>query len=601
MELTTLISFLLVAIAVMIGLGSGRLVLASMVTLLVGFIWTLGFAIFFVGHLNPISVAFGVLFIGLSIDYGIQYCLRYRELIASGFEHHQAIAETAKGLGVSLLVCTVAATIGFYSFLPTPYTGVAELGLIAGTGMLINLFFTLTVLPSILTLLPLKGAGIREFTANRRLYRVLYKYAKAIVIGAIVIGIGAAFFSPKLSFDYNPLNLYDPDCDAVLTIRELFKNEMTSPWTISILAGNAKEAEEMVGRLKGLKEVKEAITITSFVPDDQSKKLAILSDIALFMPPGLETLKPEKLSYEKKLASLGSLESSLKKALSMARERDGVYATSVSRLHRSLERFKKALTHPENGKEALDKLDRNVLSYLPYLFHELRTSLRASAVKEKDLPRELRLRYVTPDGRYRVEVFPRENILEPDSLKRFVEAVSGLAPNSTDTPVTIREAGNAVVRSFLLATLYALLAITLFMLIELKSVSDTFLVLLPLVLSLLITGAASVILDIPFNFANVIVIPLLLGSGVEGIYLIHRFRTDPPPSGNMLETSTARALFFSTLTTILSFSTLSFSPHQGMASMGKLLTICIGSLMITTLIFLPAVLKFVKPGRKHRR
>jgi uncharacterized protein len=247
----------------------------------------------------------------------------------------------------------------------------------------------------------------------------------------------------------------------------------------------------------------------------------------------------------------------------------------------------------------LDKLERSVLSYLPTLFHELKTSLRASAVKESDLPRELRLRYVTPDGRYRVEVFPRQNILETDSLKSFVEAVSALAPNSTDTPVTIREAGNAVVRSFLLATLYALLAITLFMLIELKSVSDTVLVLLPLALSLLMTGAASVILDIPFNFANVIVVPLLLGSGVEGIYFIHRFRTNPPSSGNMLETSTARALFFSTLTTILSFSTLSFSPHQGMASMGKLLTICIGSLMITTLIFLPALLKFVKPRAKH--
>ena len=599
MGLTTLISFLLVAIAVMIGLGSGRLVFASLVTLLVGFIWTLGFAIFFVGRLNLISVAFGVLFIGLGIDYGIQYCLRYRELIASGLGHHEAIVGTAKGLGVSLLVCTVAAAIGFYSFLPTPYTGVSELGLIAGTGMLINLFSTLTVLPALLTLLPLKKTGMKEFVLDRPLYRVPYKHAKAIVVGAIAIGIGAAFFVPKLYFDYNPLNLYDPHCDAVLTIKELFKNEMTCPWTISILAGNAKEAEEMAGRLRGLKEVNEVITIASFVPEDQPSKLAILSDIALFMPPGLGTLKPEKLSYEKNVASLESLEASLKKVFSTAPKEAGDYITSVRRLHRSLERFKKVLNHPENGKEALDKLEQSVLSYLPNLFHELKTSLRASAVKESDLPRELRHRYVTSDGRYRVEVFPRENILETDSLKRFVEAVSALAPNSTDTPVTIREAGNAVVRSFLLATLYALLAITLFMLIELKSVSDTILVLLPLALSLLMTGAASVILNIPFNFANVIVVPLLLGSGVEGIYFIHRFRTDPPSSGNMLETSTARALFFSTLTTILSFSTLSFSPHQGMASMGKLLTICIGSLMITTFIFLPAVLKFVKPRARN--
>jgi uncharacterized protein len=599
MGLTTLISFLLVAVAIMIGLGSGRLVFASLVTLLVGFIWTLGFAIAFVGRLNLISVAFGVLFIGLGIDYAIQYCIRYREHRASGFGHHEAIVGTAKGLGVSLLVCTLAAAIGFYSFLPTPYTGVSELGLIAGTGMLINLLATLTVLPALLTLLPLKKTGMKEFVPARPLYRVPYKHAKAIVVGAIAIGIGGVFFVPKIYFDYNPLNLYDPHCDAVVTIKELFKNEMTCPWTISILTGNAKEAEEMVGRLKGLKEVKEAITISSFVPEDQSSKLAILSDIALFMPPGMETLKTEKLSYEKKVASLERLESSLKKVLSTAREKDGAYATSVSRLHHSLEEFEKALTRQENGKEALDKLEQSVLSTLPNLFHELKTSLRASAVKESDLPRELRLRYVTADGRHRVEVFPRENILETDSLKRFVKAVSALAPHSTDTPVTIREAGNAVVRSFLLATLYAFLVITLFMLIELKSLSDTALVLAPLVLSLLMTGAASAILDIPFNFANVIVIPLLLGSGVEGIYFIHRFRTDPPLSGNMLETSTARALFFSTLTTILSFSTLSFSPHRGMASMGKLLTICIASLMITTLIFLPAVLKFVKPRARN--
>ena len=272
MGLTTLISFLLVAIAVMIGLGSGRLVFASLVTLLVGFIWTLGFAIAFVGRLNLISVAFGVLFIGLGIDYSIQYCIRYRELMASGLGHHEAIVGTAKGLGVSLLVCTLAAAIGFYSFLPTPYTGVSELGLIAGTGMLINLFATLTVLPALLTLLPLKKTGIKEFVSDRPLYQVPYKYAKAVVVGTIAIGIGAAFFVPKLYFDYNPLNLYDPHCDAVLTIKELFKNEMTCPWTISILAGNAKEAEEMVGRLKGLKEVKEAITITSFVPEDQSEQ-----------------------------------------------------------------------------------------------------------------------------------------------------------------------------------------------------------------------------------------------------------------------------------------------------------------------------------------
>ena len=594
MGLTTLASFLLVALVLVIGLGSGRLVWASLLTLLLGFIWTLGFALFVVGRLNLISVAFGVLFIGLSIDYGIQYCIRYRELITSGLDHHGAVIETAKGLGVGLRVCAVAAAIGFYSFLPTPYTGVSELGLIAGTGMLINLFATLSLLPAFLTLFPLKKTRLKEFTLDRPLYKVPYKYAKPIVVGAIVVSIATLPFLPKLYFDYNPLNLYNPDSEAVLTIQELFKNEGTAPWTISILARNGQEAEEMAQRLRGLKEVKEAITLASFVPEDQSTKFAILSDIALFMPPGMETLKPEKLTYQKYKTSLESLEASLKKVFSISPKGADDYTASVSRLQRSLEGFKKMIDGPAKGKEAFDKLEQSLLSNLPILFRQLQTSLQARAVKESDLPGELRSRYVAPDGRYRIEVFPRENILKADSLRRFVEAVAAIAPNATDAPVTIREAGNAVVRSFLLATLYALFAISLYLLIELRRFRDALLALLPLGLSLLMMAAASVILDLPFNFANVIVVPLLLGSGVEDVYLIYRFRKDPPVSGNLLETSTARALFLSTLTTILSFSALSFSPHRGMASMGKLLTIGIGSLMITTLVFLPALLRFVK-------
>ncbi len=592
MGLITLVSFILVAIALVIGLGSGRLVFANLITLLVGLIWTLGFAIAFIGHLNLVSVSFAVLFIGLGIDYGIQFCLRYREEVVSGLGHDEAIVKTAKGLGVSLRLCTVAAAIGFYSFLPTAYIGVSELGLIAGTGMFLNLFATLTVLPALLTLTPLQKDRLKEFKSNNPLYLVPYRHAKVICYGAIVIGIGAALFLPKISFDYNPLNLYDPHSEAVTTMKELFKNERTSPWTISVLAENAKEAREIAGGLRGLKEVKEAITLVDFVPDHQSEKLGILSEIALFMPPGLGTSKPEKLGYEEKMKSLRNFGTALKHFLSRFSKDSGDAMASVKRLHGALEGFQTALGDSENGKSILDRLENSLLGNLPVLLDDLRISLQARKIRESDLPRELRTQYVTPEGRYRIEVFPRDNILDVNALKRFVDAVTVVVPNAIDTPVTIREAGKAIVHSFLQATIYAMLAITLYLIIELKSVKDTVLILLPLTLSLLLTGAGSVVLDIPFNFANVIVVPLLIGSGVEGIYLIYRFRMEPPATGSMLKTSTARALFFSTLTTILSFSTLSFSPHRGMASMGKLLTICIGSLMVTTLLLLPALLSF---------
>jgi hopanoid biosynthesis associated RND transporter like protein HpnN len=592
MELITLVSFILVAIALTIGLGSVRLVFASLVTLLVGLAWTLGFAIAFIGRLNLISVSFAVLFIGLGIDYGIQFSLRYREERVLGFGHDEAIVKTANGLGVSLRLCSVAAAIGFYSFLPTAYTGVSELGLIAGTGMLINLFATLTVLPALVTLMPLKKDHLKEFKLNRSLFLVPYKHAKVICYSAIAIGIGAALFLPKIAFDYNPLNLYDPHSEAVSTIKKLFEYQRTTPWTISVLEKNAQEAREIKGRLRSLEEVEEAVTLLDFVPDHQSKKLSILSDIALFMPPGLETRKPEKLGDEEKMKSLINFETALKHFLSRFSEESGEDMASVKHLCGALEAFKTALRDPEKGKGILNRLENSLLSNLPVLLDDLRTSLQARKIKVSDLPQELSTQYVTPEGGYRVEVFPHENILKMGALERFADAVAAVAPHATDTPIIIREAGKAVARSFLQATIYAMLAITLYMLIELRSVSDTVLTLLPLTLSLLLTGAGSVILDLPFNFANVIVVPLLIGSSVEGAYMVQRFRTEPPATRSMLKTSTARALFFSMLTTILSCSTLSFSSHRGMASMGKLLTICIGSLMVTTLLLLPALLSF---------
>jgi hopanoid biosynthesis associated RND transporter like protein HpnN len=593
--ISTLLSFILVAIALVLGLGSLRLVFSSLLTLLVGLVWTLGFAIAVIGHLNLISVTFGVLFIGLGIDYGIQFCFRYRELTASGVGYREASVRTAKGMAISLRLCTVGAAIGFYSFLPTAYTGVSELGLIAGTGMFINLLATLTVLPALLILMPPKKDRTREFTFGRILSLVPYEHARVIRIGAVVSAIAAFFFVVKISFDYNPLNLYDPNSEGVSTIRELFKDAKTSPWTISVLARNAKGAQEIGDRLRALKQVKEVITLADFVPDDQSKKLGIISDMALLMPPGLENLKPESLSYAQKVASLKNFKRALEESLSRSPKEGGQRVASIQSLCSALDGFETALKDPENGKSAFKRLENSLLSNLPVLFKDLETSFQANRFGESDLPQALRAQYATPEGVYRMEVFPSENILKIDALERFVDAVTTVAPNAIDTPVTIREAGKAVVQSFLQATIYAILAITAYLLIELKSVRDTALVLLPLTFSLLLTGAASVVLNIPFNFANVIVIPLLLGSGVEGIYLIYRFRTEPPSNGNMLQTSTARALFFCTLTTILSFSTLSFSPHQGMASMGKLLTICMGLLMISTLFLLPGLLKSGNP------
>ncbi len=593
----TLVSFLLVGITLFIGLGrSGRLVLASLVTLLTGLIWTTGFAIAFVGSLNLISVTFAVLFIGLGIDYSIQFCLRYRELTQAGLTREEGIVTTARGVGRSLLVSCITIAIGFYSFVPTAYAGVGELGLISGTGMFISFFANLTLLPALLTLFSVQGGKSRRRGVVKRLTSLPYVHSRSVVIGALVLGLGAALVSPKVYFDYNPLNLYDRKSEAIATIKELFKDPESPPWTASILVRSPEKADEVAERLRKLKEVKMAVTLSDFVAEDQPEKLGIISDVALFMPSSLKNIRMSHLSYEEQLKALDGFEKALEKSLRTSPATVNPYER---RLSESIRRFRSVLKDPARGAKAFGMLEEGLLSSLPDLLHSLDTSLQASSFGASDLPGELKAQYLSPDGRYRVQVFPSEDITDRNALERFVRAVRTVAPDATDTPITVFESGEAVVSSFRQATLSALVVITLYLLIELRSLLVTVLVLMPLALAMFLTGAFSVLFDVPLNFANVIIVPLLLGVGVHnGIIFTLRYQNEPPPDRNMLKTSTARAVLLSTLTMIVSTSSLAFSAHRGIASMGLLLTVCLGFLLISTLVLLPVLLELLG---KHSR
>lgn len=594
----TFVSLLLVGLIILMGVGSGRMVLASLITLLVGLVLTTGFAIASVGSLNLISITFAVLFIGLGIDYSIQFCLRYKELLQAGKGEVDGLRVTAGGVGRSLLLSCITVAIGFYSFTPTAYAGVAELGLISGTGMLISFLVTVTVLPALLTSFRMKKSKRPSLLSGEAISRLPYEHPKAVAIVALILGLGSIPFLPHVFFDYNPLDLYSKTSESVSTIRELFKNTESQPWTISVLVKGKENAQKIADELGKLKEVKMVVTLFDLVPEKQDDKLRIISDVALFMPPNMGGLSIKHLSYEEALKALKGFEKNLRTSILSPAMKDN---PAAKRLHENVKRFVSFLEDPVKGQTALASLEGGLLSNLPSLFQRLETSLQAKAFSGSDLPRQLMDQYISADGRYRIQVFPSENIQDVAALKRFVLAVRALAPDATDAPVSIYESGRAVVSSFKEATLYALVAVTLLLLIELRSLYITGLILAPLILALFLTGAASVLLGIPLNFANVIVVPLLLGVGVHsGIIFVLRHLNEPPPDGNMLKTSTARAVLLSSLTLIISTGSLSFSDHRGIASMGMLLTICLSFLIVSTLILLPALLELLK-GRFSKK
>ncbi len=601
-----ILALVMVGIVLFPGLGSPKLVFCTLLTLIMGLIWNAAFAAFAVGHLNLISVAFAVLYIGLSVAYAIHFCLRYKELIQQSTPHSGALLQTARDIGSSLVLCSITTAFGFYAFIPTVFEGVAELGLISGTGMFISLIANLTVLPALLSLMPLSPKAT-EVKYDRkpwvaRLLSAPTRHAIAVRIGALVLGLGAILLLPFVTFDNNPMNLQDPESESVVTFKELLAQSRNSPWTLTVLTANSEDASEYADKLSDLDSVEMSVTLDKLVPTEQDEKLAIIEEISLILGPELmETNQSASPSPTEQLAALRDFSATLHKFTNKSSDSQ---LSAARRLHDTLNRFLASLEtqDPLTQEQRLKNLQTSLLGSLPARLGALNTSLTADRVTKDDLPETLVENWVATDGHHRVAVFPREDLNDNVALRRFVTAVRNVAPDAIGFPVIYLEAGEAVVKAFQQAFLLALIAIAVLLLFLLRPRSDVFLVLGPLLLAGAFTGAASVLFHIPFNFANVIALPLLLGMGVDsGIHMVNRMRVAPPADGQVLQTSTARAVLYSSLTTICSFGNLALSPHRGMASMGVLLTIGIGFTLLCTLVLLPALMSTATRGSLEKK
>lgn len=595
MSLAAILSLTLVVGLLLAGLRSPRLVAATLATLVMGLMWTAGFAIAALGQLNLISVAFAVLFIGLSVDFGIHFGLRYKEGIERGAGHAAALREAAAGVGGALTLCAVSAAIGFYSFLPTAYVGLAELGLIAGTGMFIALFTNTTVLPALLTLMPLRpspgSAGRRRAAAVQPF---IEHHAKPIAWGALVLGVGAAALLPQARFDFDPLNLKDPETESVSTLFDIMEDGSANPYSITVLAESLPRAQALAARLNRLGEVDRTVTLADYVPGDQDEKLEIIETMALFLAPSLAMVERKAPPTTEELrTALATLRGNLERLAASAR--DGPARSGARRLGAAMSRLFGAAAEGRT----LAELETRLLSGLPGRLRALRQSLMAEPVVLENLPKGLRQRQVAADGRARLKVFPKESMRDREALGRFVEAVREIAPEAVGAPVVILEAGNTVVTAFRQAAMLAGACIALMLAVLLRNLRDVLFVFAPVTLAAVLTVAASVVLDLPFNFANVIVLPLLFGLGVaSAIHFVLRERKEGGSAG-VLGTSTPRAVVFSALTTIGSFGSIALSSHPGTSSMGVLLTAAITMTLGCTLVMLPALMA-IKPAAAEK-
>ena len=478
------------------------------------------------------------------------------------------------------MVSARAATAsGFLAFVPTQFRGVAELGLIAGGGMLIAFVCTLTFLPALLSLLRPRAEGreigfARAALLDRGLARL--RLVVVSVFGAIFLaGIAAG---TRLQFDSNTLHTKSAGSEAVQTLMRLLRNPVTNPFTISIMRPDVAQAAALAPKLAPLPLVDHTVNVLNLVPADQPAKLAALEDAANVLAPALQPPAPAAPPDAASLRA-ASAQAAQQLAPIMAK------LPAASPLHEILAQLR-ALSHAPDS--AVLAANDALMRFLPAQIARLRLALSARKVTLADVPAELRRDYVLPDGRARIEVVPKEAVSESDALRRFVDQVRAVAPDAGGPAVAIASTAATITGAFIQAGLSAVAAIAVILVVALRRGRDALLVLAPLLLSASMTAAIVVGAGMKLNYANVIALPLLLGVGVSfNIYFVMNWRAG---EAARLASPTARAVIFSALTTGTAFGSLAVSYHPGTASMGTLLLISLGCTLLATLVFVPALL-----------
>jgi len=562
---------------------SARVVFAIVVTTLTGLVLTAACGLLVIGRFNLISVAFVPLFVGLGVDFSIQFSVRALAERLVQPTREAALVEAGASIGRALALSAAAIGAGFFAFLPTNYIGVAELGAMAGFGMVVAFALSIVLLPALLVLLRFPPPRMPEvgFTMFAPVDRFVNRHRRGVLALALAAAGAAMALLPLVRFDFDPLNVKNSRAESMTTLQALAADPDWTPYALNVLATSPQEAQALSRRLAQLPHVSRVVSLQSFVPTQQKDKLELVDDAAAVIEQALENVSfraaPSDEELRKRLASTAA---TLRSAADQGEK--GTAAASMRRLAVALDRL---------GAAAPDVRARAQLAVtvpLRVTLEQIRAELKAGPVSVETLPPDLVEDWMTKDGRARIQVLPNSGRTDNEFLRHFSAAVLNVAPNASGAPINASASGDSVVEAFLQAGVYSAVAIIVLLAVVLRRARDVMLTMAPVLLSGLLTLATCAVLDLPLNFANIVALPLLFGMGVAfNIYFVAAWRAG---EAAMLKSSLMRAVVFSALTTATAFGALWLSSHPGTASMGRLLMIALGWELLVTLLIRPALL-----------
>jgi hopanoid biosynthesis associated RND transporter like protein HpnN len=579
-ELNAIVSLAFLIGILWLALRSARIITAVLVSIFVGLAITAALGLAMVGSLNPISIAFAVLFVGIGVDFGIQFGVRYRAERYEVNNLRSALSNAARHAGVPLTLAAAATAAGFLSFLPTDYKGVSELGQIAGAGMIIAFIISITLLPALLTVM--NPPGEKEplgYASLAPVDRFMERHRIPIIIATAVVSLGGLPLLYYLQFDFNPMNLRSPRVESVATYLDLRRDPTTGANAIDVLTPSVADARGVSQRLSQLPEADRVLTLDSFIPTDQEQKLELIAQAGRSLEPAFKAAPRPAPSDAEAVAALNRGSEALTRA---AGTQTGPGAKAAKRLAAAL----KALADGDQALRA--RAEFALISPLKTALGGLRDSFEAQKITEDNIPPDIKLNWALPDGRARVEAHPKGDPNDNEILRQFARAVLAVEPRASGGPISILKTGETVVRAFIEAGIWALVSIAILLWIVLRRFTDVLLTLIPLLLAGVVTLEICVLIGLKLNFANIIALPLLLGVGVAfKIYYIMAWRAGQT---GLLQSPLTRAVIFSAMTTATAFGSLWLSSHPGTSSMGKLLALSLVCTLAAAVLFQPVLM-----------
>lgn len=582
--LASVVSLTLIALLLVLHYRGVVAPLLAIGSLLIGVSWSFGWVTLAVGHLQVLSVVFAIVLLGLGIDTAIHLLARL-ELVHPDHDHMGGAVEQAyRGVGLGIVTGCLTTAAAFGATALTSFAGVAEMGLIAAGGIVLCTIAVMTLLPAMLMLLPRPERRIRARAGGESkssmggFGRMLSRHpARLATVGAVLFVL-AVWAAAGVRYDPNLLNLMPPDAESVVWEQRVTADDAGSAWHAVVLARDADEARTLASRLRSLDVVGEVAGAAMFFPepDELDARRQLLQSLPVAPGPG----DPIDVA-----ATIERLRTSLS-ALA------GIWAEVDAELSAIAASLGERCTDEQLASIIGKYVDERVA--LASLVEDLRS---AQLPGPEALPAQLAPRFMGTDGSLLLRIYPKAarqglSVLSPEHLTPFASAVLMAAPRATGSAIQIYESTRLIRSAYERAMVYAAIAIFILLLIDLRSVRDTIAAMMPVVMGAAFMLAIMRLAEIPLNFANTIVMPLILGLGVDaGVHAVHRWRSQPYDIPSGLAGGTGRAITLTSATTIIGFLCMTLAEHRGIRSLGLVMSIGLLMVWVSVSIFLPAVLR----------